>query len=104
MNLGFLDAATLAEVVLGAVDDGRDPGDTLSLRRYERWRKSENLKMMSALDGLHRLFGSRNPLLTRARGLGLSVCDSLPGLKDIFVRRAMGLAGDLPELLRAAPE
>src|SRR5262249_42787169 len=36
VNLGFMDAAALAEVVLDAVRAGEDPGDLRALRRYER--------------------------------------------------------------------
>ena len=43
----------------------RRSGDCGSLRRYERWRKSENLIAAAALDGLERLFSSSNPGIAR---------------------------------------
>jgi 2-octaprenylphenol hydroxylase len=58
-NLGLLDAAALAETL--AVQQASpviDPGDPVILRRYERWRKGDNLLTMGVLDGLHRLFGA----------------------------------------------
>jgi 2-octaprenylphenol hydroxylase len=39
VNLGLLDAAALAEVVLAARSRGGDPGALPVLRRYERWRR-----------------------------------------------------------------
>src|SRR5690606_3866866 len=56
MNLGLADAAALAAVIERALAAGEDPGDRRVLRRYERRRKPENLEMLAALDGLHRLF------------------------------------------------
>ena len=100
VNLGFMDAAALAEVLIEAVREGDDPGDTRHLRRYERWRKGENLAYMSALDGFHRLFTSRDPWLGNMRKLGLNAVDRLAPVKHALARRAMGLAGDLPRMLR----
>ncbi|MGH8510891.1 MAG: FAD-dependent monooxygenase, partial [Gammaproteobacteria bacterium] len=45
-NLGLMDAATLAEVILDAKAARQDIGALRVLRRYERWRKGENLAMM----------------------------------------------------------
>ena len=70
------------------------------MRRYERWRKSENLLAATALDALERLFSSANPLLARLRGAGLGAVGQLPLLKRALARRALGLAGDVPAFLR----
>jgi 2-polyprenyl-6-methoxyphenol hydroxylase-like FAD-dependent oxidoreductase len=71
------------------------------LRRYERWRKGENLAMLSALEGLNGLFSNRNRLLGLARRLGLSAVDRAPPLKQFFMRRALGLRGDIPRWVRS---
>lgn len=99
VNLGFLDAAALHETLVKALQGGEDPGDRSVLRRYERWRKGDNLVMLAAMDGIKRLFGNDLPSLTRIRGLGLSLVNALPPARKAFVRRAMGMSGDLPELL-----
>lgn len=99
-NLGFTDAAALAEVVASAAADNRDIGSARVLRRYERWRKGENLATMWAMDGFERLFSSRAPLLCRVRNLGLGLTDAAAPVKYAIVRRAMGLCGDLPAAAR----
>ncbi|MCY4479669.1 MAG: FAD-dependent monooxygenase, partial [Rhodospirillales bacterium] len=101
MNLGLLDAAVLAEEILRALARDEDPGDLRVLRRYERRRKGENLKMLLALDGLHRLFRLSAPVMPRLRSLGLSAVDSAPSLKGLFLNEALGLRGDLPEAARS---
>ena len=100
VNLGLLDAAALAQVVQEARGRLRDPGQYLTLRRYERWRRGENLLMMRAMDGFRWLFGSRQPLLREARNLGLRLVDRTAPVKLVLARRAMGLEGDLPQLAR----
>lgn len=100
VNLGLMDAAALAEVLLAARQRGRPMGSELTLSRYQRWRKGENLAMMAAMDGFKRLFSNRIPPLRLVRNLGLLAADRAEPLKRIIVRRAMGLSGDLPRLAR----
>jgi 2-octaprenylphenol hydroxylase len=102
VNLGFLDAAALAEVVLEAARSGRDIGGRHLLRRYERWRKGDNLAMMAVTGGFKFLFGNEWPLLTGLRNIGLSATDRMTPLKGLMMRRACGLTGDLPRLARRA--
>jgi len=100
VNLGLLDAAALAEVITDARARGRDIGDKSVLRRYERWRKGENLTMIFALDGFKRLFSNDIAALAMVRNAGLRAVDRFTPLKHAFVRRAMGLSGDLPASAR----
>jgi 2-octaprenylphenol hydroxylase len=100
VNLGLLDAAALAEVLLAARSQGRDPGSLPVLRRYERWRRGDNLIMMSAMDAFNLLFSNSQPPLRWARNLGLSMMNRANPAKDHLMRHAMGLAGDLPALAR----
>ncbi len=97
VNLGLSDAAVLAEVLMEAHAHGKDIGARSVLRRYERARKGEVLAMIAALQGLHRLFGSRRAALRRARNLGLALTDALPPVKNLIMRRAMGVSGDPPK-------
>ena len=100
VNLGFLDAAVLAEVLLHAIERGEQPNDVRVLSRYERRRMPHNLAMMAAMEGFERLFQA-DPLPIRLlRNSGLNWIDELPDAKALFVRRALGLAGDLPQLAR----
>ena len=102
VNLGLLDAATLAEVLLDGLAAGHEVGALRVLRRYERWRKSDNLPMLGIMDGFKRLFGNSLPPVRLLRNLGLNLTDAAGPLKNAMARRAMGLEGDLPKLARAA--
>ncbi len=96
VNLAFLDCAALAQTIGEARQCDSDPGDLKVLRRYERWRKGENLLMLAALDGLNRLFSNASPPLGLLRRAGLTAVDKITPLKSRFMRRALGLTGDLP--------
>ncbi|SFP38640.1 2-octaprenyl-3-methyl-6-methoxy-1,4-benzoquinol hydroxylase [Pseudomonas borbori] len=101
VNLGFLDAAVLAEVLLHAQARGERLADERVLSRYERRRMPHNLAMMAAMEGFERLFQADPLPLRWLRNAGLDWVDELPEAKALFVRQALGLSGDLPELARA---
>jgi len=90
MNLGLLDAAALAAVIEDAVLSGEDLGDAKVLRRYERARKGDNLKMLAAFDALNRLF--RLPsLVAPMRVLGMRAVNATAPAKRLLMREALGL-------------
>jgi 2-octaprenylphenol hydroxylase len=99
-NLGLLDAATLAELIIDARLKDRDPGAYPVLRRYERWRKGENYKMMMLFEGFKYLFESQIESVRWFRNTGMDLMDSVPLVKEWIMRRAMGLEGDLPTFAR----
>ncbi len=103
LNLGVSDAAALAEVLLSAHREGKPPGDYGVLRRYERWRKADNVTVMAAMDGFKRLFSNDSMPLSLLRNLGLTLAERSGPLKHRMIRRAMGLDGDLPRLCRGLP-
>ncbi len=103
VNLGFLDAAALAETVIQARRGKRPIGSLSTLRRYERARKGGNMAMLAAMDAFKRTFSNEIPPLRLLRNLGLSLADRSGPLKHLLVRRAMGLSGELPELARYHP-
>lgn len=101
VNLGFLDAAVLAEELMRASERGERLADVKVLSRYERRRMPHNLALMAAMEGFERLFQA-NPLPLRwLRNTGLKVVQDLPEAKALFVRQALGLSGDLPALAKA---
>jgi 2-octaprenylphenol hydroxylase len=102
VNLGFLDAATLAEVLLEAAVNQKDIGAHVVLRRYERWRKGDNLAMVSITGGFRYLFGNDLPVVSQLRNWGLSLTDAATPVKNFIMRRTSGLEGDLPKLARRA--
>jgi 2-octaprenylphenol hydroxylase len=100
VNLGFLDAATLAQVLIEARKVGRELGAITTLRRYERARKGANLGMLGVMDLFKRFFSNEILPLQLLRNLGLSLVDHAGPVKDLVIRRAMGLSGELPDLAR----
>jgi 2-octaprenylphenol hydroxylase len=100
VNLGLLDAATLAEVLVDARRAGREIGGYALLRRYERARKSDNLLMLAAMDGFKRLFGNTREPLRVLRNLGLRLTDSAAPVKQLLMRRALGTLGERPRLAK----
>ncbi len=100
VNLGLMDAMTLADVLSEARLAGRALGSMATLRRYERARKGANLAMLGAMDGFKRLFSNDVLPLKLARNLGLSLVDRSGFLKHQMMRRAMGLVGERPRLAR----
>ncbi len=95
LNLGLTDCAALLEVLADAGTVAAF-GDARVLRRYERWRKSENMLAATALDGIERLFSNTNPALAGLRSLGLGAVGKLDFVRRQVARRALGLSGDVP--------
>lgn len=102
VNLGLLDAASLAQEIVEIWQCGEDIGRKRNLRAYERWRKAEAAKMIAAMQGFKDLFAGDNPAKKLVRGIGMSLLGQLPGAKDELMKRALGLKGNLPELAKRA--
>jgi 2-octaprenyl-6-methoxyphenol hydroxylase len=100
LNLGLLDCAVLSQV-LSEAGGVENYGDYKYLRRYERRRRSENVIAAAALDGLERIFTNSDPLSTGLRTAGLGAVARMPFMKRGFALRALGVAGDVPEFLKA---
>lgn len=100
VNLGFLDAAVLAEELLHANGRGERLADARVLSRYERRRMPHNLALMAAMEGFERLFQADPLPLRWLRNSGLKCVEQMPEAKALFVRQALGLSGDLPELAK----
>jgi 2-octaprenylphenol hydroxylase len=101
LNLGLLDCAALVEVLEDRADGAL--GDLSVLRRYERWRKSENLLAATAFDGLERLFSQSSPWVSGLRVFGLGAVGRVPWLRRELARRALGLVGDVPRFRADRP-
>ncbi|MFD2640738.1 2-octaprenyl-3-methyl-6-methoxy-1,4-benzoquinol hydroxylase [Pseudomonas japonica] len=101
VNLGFLDAAVLAEVLLAACERGERLADVRVLSRFERRRMPHNLALMAAMEGFERLFQADPLPLRWLRNSGLKWVEQMPEAKALFVRQALGLSGDLPGLAKA---
>jgi 2-octaprenyl-6-methoxyphenol hydroxylase len=100
LNMGLRDVAALAEAVVDAARLGLDIGSAPVLERYQRWRRFDTMTMGLVTDGLNRLFSNRSEILRAVRDVGLGVVDRLPFLKDMFIREAAGVTGEVPKLLK----
>lgn len=100
VNIGLLDAAALAEVLLEASNTGQDIGDVSVLKRYEKMRRSENLKMMTVMDVFYSVFSNDILPVKFLRNLGLGLAERVKPAKHKVMRGAMGLEGKLPKLAR----
>lgn len=100
LNLGFKDAAALAQTVVEAHRLGEDIGALDILERYQRWRRFDTLQMGMTTDVLNRLFSNDWAPMRAVRDLGLGMVDRMPGLKSFFIKQAAGMEGPAPRLLR----
>jgi len=99
LNLGFKDAAALAETVVEAHRLGLDIGSLATLERYQMWRRFDTVQMGVVTDVLNRLFSNDNPFVRMARDFGLGLVDRMPVLKARFIQQASGTGPSLPRLL-----
>lgn len=99
-NLGLRDVAALAECIVEARRLGLDIGSEPVLARYQRWRRFDNVLMLTATDSFNRLFSNDLPPIRLARNLGMEAVNRIGPARRFFMRHAMGLVGDLPRLVR----
>jgi 2-polyprenyl-6-methoxyphenol hydroxylase-like FAD-dependent oxidoreductase len=58
------------------------------------------MAMLGAMDFFKRFFSNDIPPLRLMRNLGLGLADRSGPVKQLMIRRAMGLVGEIPELAR----
>ena len=91
VNLGFQDAAALADAILSARRKGEDWAAAAALARYTRARKPANLAMQAGMDAFCYGFSNDIAPLRLLRGLGLRLADRAGPLKREAIRYALGL-------------
>lgn len=101
VNLGLLDAAALTQTILATRQEGEDAGALRGLRAYERWRKSEVLAMATLINSFDRYLAHGGGPVSRLARTGLGWVNRSPEIKRIFIKRALGLSGELPQAARA---
>jgi 2-octaprenylphenol hydroxylase len=105
VNLGLLDAASLAETLLAQQAQDKALTGGIALNGYSRWRKSEATEMIAAMAAIKTLF-SEQPFklpatpLKLIRGLGLSFLDNFSPIKKLMIKQALGEKSYLPELAK----
>lgn len=100
VNAGLLDAAAIAELIIQTLHDKRPLASARFLRRYERWRKGDNLLMMSSMDVLNKTYGISSQPLISLRSAGMNLVNNTTMVKAFFNHYAMGLRDDLPKLAK----
>jgi 2-octaprenyl-6-methoxyphenol hydroxylase len=100
LNLGIRDAAALAQIIQTAHQAGEDIGKLQVLKRYERWRKRENLTILGFTDLLDRMFSNQFLPVVLVRRLGLWFLGRVPVLKIFMLKLMIGLKGRTPELAK----
>jgi 2-octaprenyl-3-methyl-6-methoxy-1,4-benzoquinol hydroxylase/2-octaprenylphenol hydroxylase len=98
VNLGLLDAAALAEVLIEARRVGAGVAAPRVLEKYDRWRRSEAEVMCRGVHGIRGLFmpAELGPL----RRIGLGLVSRSWVARETFIRRATGRNGNAPALAR----
>ncbi len=96
LNMGIRDATALAEIIQQAASKGEDLGSLKVLKRYERWRRTENWFTLSLTDFLNRSFSNRFLPLLIARRAGIWILDSVGPLKRLILQLMTGFFGKLP--------
>lgn len=92
INLGYQDAATLADELLAASpwqDIGACADSATLLRRYQRARREQIMLLQGTTHAINRLFRTEFPGLKPLRNLGLAVTNRLPFVKSALIRYAL---------------
>jgi 2-octaprenyl-6-methoxyphenol hydroxylase len=112
-NLGMRDVAAIVDCIADnwgrstgskaeyCSDPDYDPAALLAC--YAEWRRADQTKLVRFTDGLVKLFGSERPPLRALRNIGMLGFDLVPGVRTLFAKHTMGLAGRLPRLSRGVP-
>jgi 2-octaprenyl-6-methoxyphenol hydroxylase len=101
LNLGIRDAAVLGEILKQARDRDEAIGNLNVLKRYQKWRKTENLAILGVTDLLDRSFSNQFLPLVLSRRTGIWMMQNVPPLKRFALEIMTGLKGKTPALAMA---
>jgi len=88
VNLGFKDAAKLAEVLSGVAT--HQLGDFKVLRRYERARRGDNVLTMKAMEAFSLMFRHNAESVKNIRNTGLNWINQTHVIKRLLIQFAAG--------------
>src|SRR5205823_2964849 len=100
LNLGLRDAATIAEIVAEARQQGRDLGADDILARYESQRRADIVSRTLAVDLLNRSLLTEFLPAHGARGLSLYALDRIGPLRRALMREGVMPVASQPKLMR----
>ncbi|MCB1616573.1 MAG: 2-octaprenyl-6-methoxyphenyl hydroxylase [Pseudomonadales bacterium] len=92
-NLAMRDAAVLVDTLMQGLQKGMSPGDLPLLQAYLERQQWDQHKTIGASHLLTQLFSTSSLPASFLRNIGLLGLDLLPGIKTVFARHAMGVAG-----------
>lgn len=102
VNLGLLDAVSLAKTLSlqGASENTNqlNIGDQKQLKAFSRYRKSEAIEMIGAMEAIKQTFSIKQPAFSFLRGVGMSLLDNFKPAKKRLIHQALGLKTELPDL------
>jgi 2-octaprenylphenol hydroxylase len=103
VNLGLLDAAALAEMLVKQISKTEDSAtidlvNPQALKAFSRWRKTEASEMIASMAAIKQAFTPQAKPITLLRGIGMSLLNHLPPIKKQLINQALGIKADLPEL------
>jgi 2-octaprenylphenol hydroxylase len=103
----LLDAAALAEVLTEAMTEHKassatDWGRRSVLRRYERWRRGDNLVVQRAMEGFDWLYTTEDGLAKGLRRRVLPLGDHFSGMKHWLMQQALHGRSRLPKACQTA--
>jgi len=90
VNIGLLDAVSLADTVKAAHTKGRSIGSLNTLKKYQRQRKADNIAVQLSMDGFKYLFQQEFEPIIKLRQLGLSTINKLTPIKQLMMKAAAG--------------
>ena len=100
LNLGLRDAATLADLIIGAKARSADIGGPELLSAYDDTRRMDVDVRTGAVDLLNRSLLVDLLPVNLARGLGMHMIGGFSGLKRQVMRAGFEPPGNLPNLMR----
>jgi 2-polyprenylphenol 6-hydroxylase len=98
VNIGLLDAASLLDVIIAAERRRSDFSSFANLRRYERWRRTDNAPLLMAIDYLQKIYQTKYYSCKILRNMASQLINSQRFLKTLFIHHAVGDRSDLPWL------
>ena len=96
LNMGIRDAAALAKILQTAHTRRESISDVRVLKRYERWRRTENWLILAMTDLLNRAFSNRVLPLVWLRRTGFWLIEHMLPLKRMILRVMTGFFGRQP--------
>lgn len=89
-NLGFADAGALVDVLVKAKSRGDSLSNERVLRRYQRLRMAENIRMSASMEFFKRLYETQNPVAVLARNKGMAWVNRQRLAKNHIITLALG--------------